>query len=269
MLPVMWILEAEMFPETHSAMCAAVLATGCDLLPWRDDWLTGNDWPDVGKRAVVFHGSLGNASAIRSTFPWRPGAYCNTGAFRCSSWYPQAKDLLLHEQWRILPAIELVTGKHSLAASLGGVEEIFVRPDSPLKPFSGRVVPVEGLSLRSLDFGFYFEDESLPVVVAPVREITREWRYVVVNGTVIAGSAYEATRREAVPISPLGESWRFAESVAKQMPAPEVVYILDICEADDRLHVLELNPFSGADLYACDREAVVRAVADLARESLG
>ena len=26
---------------------------------------------------------------------------------------------------------------------------------------------------------------------------------------------------------------------------------MDVCEADGRLWLLELNPFSGADLYAC------------------
>lgn len=36
--------------------------------------------------------------------------------------------------------------------------------------------------------------------------------------------------------------------------------MLDVCEADGRLRLLELNPFSGADLYACDRREVVATV---------
>ena len=42
------------------------------------------------------------------------------------------------------------------------------------------------------------------------------------------------------------------------------VYVLDVCESDGRLRLLELNPFSGADLYACDAESVVSAVARIA-----
>lgn len=266
---VTWVLEAEVFPQSHSAMCEAVVAAKCELLMWSDEWLADGKRPDLEGIAVVFHGSLGNASAIRSNFRWKPGAFCDTEQFRCSSWYPQARGLLLHERFQILPANELIASPRSIADSLGATDSVFVRPDSPLKPFSGRVIGVDSVSLRSLDFGFYFDDETLPVVVAPVRAISREWRYVVVNGAVIAGSAYEAARRTPLPDVPQRESWQFAERVAQSMPAPESAYVLDICESDGRLHVLELNPFSGADLYACDRPAVVNAVSRLAREIVG
>lgn len=268
MLPVVWVLEREMFPRSHAVMCAAVRGAGCELREWRDDWRESGG-PALAEGAVVFHGSLGNAAAIRGRFPWRPGAYCDTPAFHCSAWYSQAREFLLHDQWRILPANELVATARSVADALDAGEELFVRPGSPLKPFSGRVVQVGRLSLRALDFGFYYEDECLPVVVAPVRKVTHEWRYVVANGTIIAGSAYDATRSASGPDTPHAASWRFAEEIAGHIPAPEAVYILDICQAEGRLHLLELNPFSGADLYACDREAVVRAVSELARESLG
>ena len=265
---VTWILEAEVFPQSHSAMCDAVRAAQCELLIWNDDWLSG-DRPDLNDRSVVFHGSLGNASTIRSSFTWKPGAFCETERFACSAWYEQAKNFLLYKHWRILPANELISSSHAIAASLGATDQVFVRPDSPLKPFSGRVIRVDSLSLRALDFGFYFDDETLPVVVAPVRAISREWRYVVANGTVVAGSAYAAVGRIALPDSPQRESWQFAERVAQSIPAPESSYVLDVCESEGRMHVLELNPFSGADLYACDRSAVVNAVSKLARETAG
>lgn len=250
-------------------MCEAVVAAKCDLLTWSDEWLAEGKRPDLEGKAVVFHGSLGNASVIRSNFPWKPGAFCDTQQFQCSSWYPRAKSFLLHERCQIVPANELVATARSIADSLGATGSVFIRPDSPLKPFSGRVIRVDLLSLRSLDFGYYFDDETLPVVVAPVRSISREWRYVVVNGAVIAGSAYEAAQRTALPDSPQRESWQFAEQVAQSITAPESAYVLDICESDGRLHVLELNPFSGADLYACDRLAIVNAVSKLAREMVG
>lgn len=265
---VTWVLEKEVYPQSHSLMCNAVLAAQCDLRLWSDDWLIDGLRPHLEGKLVVFHGSLGNASEIRRKFPWTPGAYCSTERFHCSSWYASAGDFLLHHRWRILTMNELVTSPRSVAASLGAGDELFVRPDSPLKPFSGRVVGVNSISFRALDFGFYFDDETTPVVVAPVRSLSREWRFVVVDRTVIAGSPYEASRRMAVPDSPFGESWIFAEQVAREMPSPEAVYIMDICEADGRFHVVELNPFSGADLYGCDRLAVVKAVSKLASEAI-
>jgi hypothetical protein len=54
--------------------------------------------------------------------------------------------------------------------------------------------------------------------------------------------------------------------VAEHLDPPELVYVMDICEADGQLRLLQLNPFSGADLYACRSDDVVAAVsARLAR----
>lgn len=146
---------------------------------------------------------------------------------------------------------------------------MFVRPDSPLKPFSGRVLSAEAVSLPALDHGFYFDDPTLPVIVAPVQAVGREWRYVVVNRQIVAGSAYEADGRLALPDEPGGEPWMFASQIAAELPPPEAVYVLDLCEVDGHLRLLELNPFSGADLYACQAENVVRAVSEAATPKLG
>jgi hypothetical protein len=59
---------------------------------------------------------------------------------------------------------------------------------------------------------------------------------------------------------PGGAAWAFAADVAAKLEPPERVYVLDVCEADGRLHLLELNPFSGADLYACRSDDVAAAV---------
>jgi hypothetical protein len=41
---------------------------------------------------------------------------------------------------------------------------------------------------------------------------------------------------------------------------PDPVFLMDICAAEGRLYVLELNSFSCSGLYACDPEAVVKVV---------
>lgn len=268
MAKLVWVLEAEAFSDSHAIMSEGVKNSGGDWIPWRDDWLKDGTFPNLAESAVVFHGSLGNAAYIQEYLPWKPGAFCDTRRFLCSSWYPVAKEWLLHRDWALLSAKELVANPGAIVQAFGSPASVFVRPDSPLKPFSGRIVPLASLSLASLDFGFYFNDPELPVIVAPVRNVVREWRYVIVQGRVIAGSAYDPGQRAALPDSPNGKAWQFAAHIAKNMPPPESVYVLDLCEADNQLHLLEINPFSGADLYACDRPAVVRAVSDLAIQML-
>jgi ATP-grasp domain-containing protein len=158
---------------------------------------------------------------------------------------------LLHRDWRVLPARELVESPDEVLESVHATDTVFVRPDSPLKPFAGRVLPRGRITLAGLDHGFYYDDVEIPVVVAPTRSVRAEWRFVVVESVVVAGSRYVADGRTALPDDPTGAPWQFAADVAARLPAPEPVYVLDVCEADGRLWLLELNPFSGADLYGC------------------
>jgi hypothetical protein len=235
------------------------------LVLWNDDWWSNSSWPELAGQAVVFHGSLQNAARIRQELLWKPGAYCNVEACECSAWYPRASRWLLHQRWEILPANTLVANPDAALQSIGASDEVFVRPNSPLKPFSGRVLPRNRITLEALDYGFYFDDPTIDVVLTPVREIGREWRFVVVAANVVAGSAYRAEDRVAIVDDPTGPPWEFASDVAASLSPPDQVYAMDICEADGRLWLLELNPFSGADLYGCNADDVIAAVSAMLR----
>jgi hypothetical protein len=262
--PVVWILERAAFRDAHESTRDAVLAAGHRAEEWRDEWWSEGRWPRFEDAAVVFHGSLGNAHRIHEQLPWRPGAYCDTAAFHCSAWYPRAAEWLLHREWRVVRASDLVETPSSVLDELGRPSSLFVRPDSPLKPFGGRVLSSSSISLKALDHGLYYEDSTIPVVVAPVRSIAREWRYVVVGREVVTGCVY-APVRSRVSRDDDEPSWRFAADVAARMVPPEDVYVMDVCEADGELRLLELNPFGGADLYACAIDAVVATVAERAQ----
>lgn len=195
---------------------------------------------------------------------WTPGSYCATARFFCSTWYPTASAWLVHERWRTSTVQELVEDPEGIAGSLANAgRDVFVRPDSPLKPFSGRVCNLRRLSLKVLDFGLYYEDPRTPVIVAPVPQIGQEWRFVVVKGRIVAGSKYAASTRTALT-GVSAAALRLASLVAADLPVPEDVYVLDVCETLGGLRLLEINPFSGADMYGCDAEAIVEAVACLA-----
>jgi hypothetical protein len=261
---VTWVLESAAFSSGHATLIPAIAGAGHRVVQWDDGWWKRGDWPDLGDAPVVFQGSLGNAARVRAGLPWRPGAFCDVRAFCCSTWYPLASEWLVHRQWRIIPAHLLVEDPAAAVRRLGDPGSVFVRPDSPLKPFAGRVLAVDKITLPALDHGFYYDDPTIPVVVAPVRAIGREWRYVVVDQVIVAGSAYAAADRAARADDPRGAAWSFAAEIAAKLPPPERVYVLDVCETDDRLWLLEINPFSGADLYACAAADLVAAVSTVA-----
>lgn len=258
-----WVLE-QVFAGGDCLRDAAERA-GHRIVDWSDDWWDSGLPPFRGP--VMFHGSLENADRIARRGDWKPGAYCQTKRFHCSAWYDFARQWLLHEAWEILPASRFVAESAAVLTRIGAGEAVFVRPDSPLKPFSGRVLNRDRITLAALDHGFYYEDAELPIVAAPLRTVDREWRYVVVNGNVITGSAYFAARRKAAPDDPQGSPWQFAMEIAHSLPPPEDVYVLDVCESAGALRLLELNPFSGADLYTCTGAEIVREVAAIAERT--
>lgn len=261
-----WLLESDVFGPGPHPLTAAVRRAGQRVIEWRDDWWSTPDaLPPASDEPLIFHGSLGNAARIAALGRWSPGAYCAVESLRCSAWYTHARAWLANATFVFSTVHALIEDPSGVAGVLAGTSgRVFVRPDSPLKPFSGRVVALDGLTAAQLDHGFYYEDLELPIVIAPVREdLGREWRFVVVDQVVIASSGYVADGRRRDASDVPTEVRRVADEIVAGLPAPERVYVLDLVETSAGMRLLELNPFSGADLYGSDAHAVVAAVSQV------
>ena len=253
-----WLIE-HLRPEA-ALLHDAVVAAGGVAHRWSDDWWSSGRFPDTAGAPVVFHGSLGNAARIQAAGRWKPGAFCDTAGLHYSAWARRLAGMLVNDIWRLTTVRALVADPAGIATSVGAEGRLFVRPDSPLKPFSGRVLSADSISLAALDHGFYYDDDALPIIVAPAQPVGREWRCVVAHGAVIAISGYEAEGREGHVTTPSAAVAGAAARLASRVAVSDPVVIMDIAETDMGLRVLELNPFSGADLYGCSRAAVVEAV---------
>ena len=146
MTAVTWVLESEIFPESHPPVRDAISRAGHSLVEWSDDWTFDPPPARLFSGPTVFHGSLGNAAHVNDHFNWKPGSFCDASMFCCSYWYEHKRQWLIHDQYTFTTVNELVNGTRDIADLVGAADQIFVRPDSPLKPFSGRVVNVEALT---------------------------------------------------------------------------------------------------------------------------
>jgi hypothetical protein len=259
-MQINWVLEREVFNDNHDRLAEAAAKAGHQVISWDDLWWENGRWPSLENEHTIFHGSLGNADRIASELPWRPGVFCSTPAFECHAWYEAAKPWLLHEKWVFSTVSEFVSEPERVLVEIGSPAAFFVRPDSPLKPFSGRVVQRDKLSFETLDYGFYYEDKHLPIVITPVSYVGMEWRFVIAGQEVLTSSAYEASHRTESNSECPAEAVDFVREVASALIPPDPVYILDVCDNRGNFELIEINPFSGADLYACDRQAIVSAV---------
>jgi hypothetical protein len=257
--PIHWLIE-DLTDGSDPRMASAARSAGHRVSLWDDAWWDTRRFPVRREEAVVFHGSLGNAHRVVEELRWSPGAFCDAESLAYSAWADRLADVLVNRRWLRTTARALADAPRAVADTLGATDRLFVRPDSPLKPFAGRVLAVESVSLAALDHGFYYDNADLPVVVAPAVEVGREWRVVVVDGRVVATGRYEAARRTAAGSDSPSEVTALAEEVAGRRPVKDAVYAVDVAEMADGLKVVELNPFSGADLYDCDRAAIVEAV---------
>ena len=254
---MIWLIETTVFNKDLVArMASAIRASGAEMRLWDDAWWH-DGFPDFDDE-VFFYGSLGNASRLASD-NFGITSFCNVEGFKCSTWYPHAEPWLLNRYYEILPARSLVEQSDELFKSWQ-VDQLFVRPDSPLKPFSGRLLEQGKVTLADLDHGFYYDDENLPVLVSPAQAVEGEWRFVVSTYRPITGSAYLSDGRTGVGGDIPEDVWDIAKDIALELSPPDPIYVMDLCMVNNEIRLLELNPFSGADLYHCDAAAVAQAV---------
>ena len=273
-MTVGWLLDASVFDAYHDELAGAIARNGFEVRsinrpdpPYR--------WDDTGHSyrgafpigaCVVTHADIDLISRVLADGCWTPGAFASVDHFFCSNYFPYFRQYLLNSDCTILPFAELSRRSDLLFDTFGRDGRIFVRPDSPLKLFTGLVASRETFE-KDLEFmGFYeFPVESLVVVSSP-KIIVKEWRFVVAEQRVVACSQYKEGHDLVARTGCESDAQAFADAILAIGYSPDPVCVMDICKtSDNRYHLLEIGGFSSSDLYACDKDAVVTAVSQVAK----
>lgn len=227
----------------------------CHLIKPGDE--TDLDLNDIyGDRGcVIFQGSLqlGNEYRRQNSnifFPW-----CDLKNLECTTYYAHWGEFLLHRNYMMLPLNEVKRRKDELFIKFDG--SFFIRPNGGLKAFTGQVINYATFEKDWDQINFYEPEPSLLTIVAPKRDIQREWRFVIGANKVVAHSLYSGSQKRTVVEE-------YAELIATRPWQPNPMYTLDICESDDKLHLLEVNSFSFSGKYDCDKKAIVTAASKIA-----
>lgn len=269
---VSWLLDAEVF-DYHEELAAEIVRQGfqCRSInapnpPYR--------WEDVDNAyrrlfppgaCVVTHADIELVTRVQREALWTPGAFATIAHFYCSYYYPHLRRFLLNEDHAFLPFAELCSREEELFERFGRAGRIFVRPDSPLKLFTGMVAARETFP-RDVEFmGFYEFPADSPVVVSSPKSIEREWRFVIADGRVVTGCEYKEGEVFSARPAVAGPAVALAEAVLQTGFEPDPVWVLDVCAtAEGDFRLMEIGGFSFANLYACDKRAVVSAVSAVA-----
>ena len=272
-MKVHWLIDREMFEHYLADLVSAIQKHGHEARlieapspPYR--------WDDTGcsyrsafpeEACVIAHGDIELMTRIHREKRWNPGAFCTVESFHCSSYLCRFSKFWINSDYVMLPFGELSRQREFLFDTIGKDGQVFVRPDSPLKLFTGQVATHKTFDADLEYMGFYeFPEESLVVVSSP-KTIVQEWRFVVSNGEVVTGCLYQTGQEKTLDARSDPEALQLAEKIAQQDYQPDPVWIIDVCKTSDgKYRMLEIGGFSFSDLYACDMNKVVVAVSEAA-----
>jgi len=211
---------------------------------------------------VIFRGSLNLMRHIHASRRWTPGGWCAVQNLSCSTYYAHFGPFLLNRDYAFLPMAEVIRLADDLFLRYAKEGKLFVRPDTVYKRFPGTLT--DRTSFMSRFHGSEFDPTQL-VLVARAKKSSYEWRLIVCNSRVIAGSQYRSPAgRDELPHCP-DEVISFAADVLQNVrwrPAP--IFVLDVCDSEDGLRVQELNSFGCSGHYLADVATVVEAASNLA-----
>jgi hypothetical protein len=211
---------------------------------------------------VIFYGTWPLWRHIQLHWPWVPGGWCSAENLDCACYYLHFGPYLLNRHHAILPGVDAIQRCDELFDRFGHDDRVFVRPTGCVKLFAGRCVDRAGIATALAPARY---DPATQVVVAGPRAVGREWRLVICEGEPIAASQYLDAGEKRLAAGCPAEVMEFVRTMLGAVAwRPDDVFMLDVCEAEGGLHLLELNGFSCAALYRCDLAAVVARTSALA-----
>lgn len=261
-----WLIESGVYGEEVEPLAAEIRRQGmrCEFVSYHE--IVKGPSPVPPGECVIVYGTYPTVRHAMLHGGWRPGGWCSPENLDCTAYYPHFANYLLNRRHNVLTGIEAIRKKADLFFEFGRNGSVFARPTSLHKLFVGRLIAEEGFESALAPTRY---DSETKVVIAEPREIGCEWRLVVVGDEVIAASQYaEGGARRVAPGCP-DEVITFANRMLTEVPwRPDEVFVLDVCDSDGVLHLVELNSFSCSWLYACDLARVVEAVSRAAARAV-
>lgn len=266
MKPV-WLVEADVYGAEADPLVAEVRRHGmaAEVVPHRalrDPALAACGRVLADGDRVIGYGTFPFARQIQLHRRWVPGAWCDPTNLDCTTYFAYFGKYLLNQNYAVMPGVEAIRLREWLLEVFGRDGEVFARPTCCQKVFTGRCMDAETFAAGLSPTRY---DPATLVVVAAPRVIGREWRLVVAGDRVVAGSQYAVDGQKAIAPDLPAEVTGFVEGMLADVRwRPDPIFMADVCEADGRLWLVELNGFSCSWLYACDLPRVVAAAGELA-----
>lgn len=239
LLKMDWVVEKDVFEENEPQLV--------EILGDRLSWVSyGINGPTFSKSPVtdyIFYGTHTLGRRLQKSKGPKAICWLYDKVYDCNYYLPFFGSHALNN-----PHLFVEAGTFSLLRASIGHPAMFIKQNSGYKTFTGVVVDSE----VPTDL---YRDELL--MLAPVKPVELEWRFVISKGSVLTQSPYGGTLESGLRME---EAKEFAKSVIPEDYDPAPLWTLDICRSEGSYKVLEVNSLLAAGWYNCDIAKIVEAV---------
>lgn len=195
----------------------------------------------------LFRGSLEMAEKIEERGDLV--VFGNSQEFTYSEFYDEWSDHLLNSDVEYVKVYDL-SPKHFQNVK-------FVRPDKGDKAFTGQCFEHGVLWKACKNFIERNTDPDDWLVLSSFKDIGPEYRFVMYRNQVLSGTMYSTESDiEYERITEDSSPWKYIQRVTSDKEYPKEFWVVDVCYYEDRYYVIELNSFSCASWYKCDRAPI-------------
>lgn len=261
-----WIVENFTKESSYLEIVEAIKKEGGDIKEINNGFkfsdLEGYD----ENSPVMFLGSIEMTNTAFKQMPnCFPVAYCNQKNYLCTKYMSHFGKYLFNDKYSIISLKEFHRHKFFYYGVFGNEALIFIRPDSGQKLFQAQLLDLLDCD-RFLEHNKHIEHEL--VVISCPKNIIWEGRFVVsTRKDIVANSTYRYQGQiTKIPSVPVGAT-KLVKELLEIGYYPDSVFVMDICQDNDNnFWLLELNSFSSAGMYACNKTDIVKYVSNIAEE---
>lgn len=251
-----WIVDVDIIEENNSDIPEYIRSLGYKFTPLS----VTKKFPKFDENSddvYIFHGSFQELRRVKNEVD-----VCTYGMQ--SSIYRSHYMSYLPSEWLLSDGIMTTWGKlcKNKEKYFNGYNEIFIRPDTGFKVFTGQVIYLNNFNDSKITLEKFSSISPETIIwICPTVNIEHEYRLWISNGKIVGSTEYSWSNDEVNGIIP-DSVYELANKVANYEWQVDRIYVCDIhCnnEGNDP-RIIELNSFSCSGLYQCDAKALFRQI---------
>lgn len=258
---VKWLIDKNLFIEYEDKLISTIIECGSEVYLYErnykesfSDYVKNNfNQDDI----IVFYGSLQHSIQI-SKMPVYPAVFLNIDNYECYNYYSYYGEYLLNNKYLLFGYNDIKRNINNIKTYFNNSDKVFIRSSDGIKSIPGQIINLNHIPNLN----------NVLTLISDVKNITDEYRFVVIDGKLITGCKYldihnmKSLEPYYDKICDEQEVIDFANKMIN-LYHPDKAFTIDICRCENELKILEINSFNSASLYGCDLKLIVTSINQL------